>query len=95
MRSEVEGRGTARHGIAGEVRQGSEAKGRDGRVEVRQEWSGEFVVARSGLARQAAKGAIRKGGTGGARTGRHGTKWRGPARRGRKETGWESHVAER
>ena len=112
MRSEVEGRGTARHGNAGEVRQGSEAKGRDGRVEVRQvrygeegwvrsggvrksrgrqgmmcsgwrgkdeigkewqEWSGEFVVARSGLARQAAKGAIRKGGTGGARTGMAGT----------------------
>ena len=44
---------TGRQGNAGEVRQGSEAKGNAGRVEVRQEWSGEFVVARSGLARQA------------------------------------------
>ena len=42
--------------MAGEVRQGSEAKGNAGRVEVR----------------QAAKGAIRKGGTGGARTGKAG-----------------------
>jgi len=47
----------ARYVNAGEVRQGSEAKGNAGRVEVR----------------QAAKGAIRKGGTGGARTGTAGT----------------------
>ena len=53
---------TGRHGNAGEVRQGSEAKGRDGRVEVRQEWSGEFVVARSGLARQERRGLERNEG---------------------------------